>query len=1563
MSLKNITKKIIASTMALSIVFGNFSLCGLGIAKVIAEDSNIPETIIELENQKYVQYKETITQIQEGEESQGETNQEENKEEVNKEIAGVAIQSNLSIYSNFNQDTYLPTENVEMEIAMPSINGIFPEKANVVEAITKATTGEDSNKNINQNYDSNSGLLTISYQNIPNEEGAIYSNYVENAKDELKVIYTYPAEAYIENNGEVKLNYTLKTKISFKTESGNIISENENSIELIETENKGDLTTFGITDLKENIYKGFMYSNVQNKTSYDTEFKTVSTFGVLNTSLIEDSLTIELAESQFILNDEEKTKISSNGNIIYKSTKISKYDFDKMLGQDGYMEFYKDEEIIATVKYLEIGEQENKKLVVVYSQEDIIILEDNLETVIVEYDENITSLKVKMSKPILEGFIYFENQNTIKPADDYGCEIEKIKYICVDGIVNNYTHNTRIEILEPKIKISANLSNINFSTLQNNRTTLTINLDSTNISTKLFNRPVITVKLPEGVVGGKVSSPTIVNGNGLAINEENVKAENNIITIKLQGKQTSYDLTNVSGGASIVMDIENLDYRDILPTHADKIEVTCMQDNETVSTECNVNIVSKEGLLMISKLSNYNQKGETVTTMDSQIKTVEIESNMDKKEVVHTLNLVNNYDENLTNVQIIGGINYSNNDITSTFNAELSKQIQINDENAKVYYSTNVNANYDDETWQEEFTKDAKVFKIVFNNNNLQKAESKEIKTYINIPANLGVNQENYLKWNIVCNYKENTVQTGTTIGMLTEKKELEKNTIETQQVISTQEGNNVPVTVSVTPCITEEYVHSGQLVIYKIKVQNNGDQELQDLVLKNIIPENAIYTYKSIVGTHVEATKDRQTKLKEWKIEKLSAGEIQEYTIGLTMADVTAEQQIINNVQLNYNNQTISQESSLMLKPANIEVTLGTIADTWLSKGEVSYNTSDRVSYIIKVKNVTQESLSNININYVIPDGLEYTESGLAAYDEFEGYYIKEKIENSAFEYNIEKLEKDEEIYILVKCRVKELQEINGNNNIGTIVKARLGEDTYESNIKNINTSQAIYKINLTSNINEGQILKVGDTVTYTINIENIGTRSGTITLKDSIPTQIEVNKVEYGKDLESICTIVTSSQDIELALNLDAGEKETVKITGVVSEQEVEKTTNFELKNVAKIIVGDSEIVSNEVNLNLLVEVENNNVNNDNVDEENKEDNQNNGNNNQSNTQGSNNNANQENVQPITYTISGTAWLDQNKDGKKDENEKLQENVKVSLVNKDIGNYVLDTNGNIITTTTNNEGKYTFNNIAKGNYIVLFEFDTNTYTVTTYKKSNVNDEVNSDAILSTVKIDGTEKLVAVTDSINLDSNKENINIGLIENAIFDLSLDKKITNITVVNSKGTESYNYENGDTAKVDLVAKYMNGAEVTVTYKFTIKNEGEVVGYVNSLVDSLPSGLEFSSQLNENWYKGSDGNLYTTALSEKAIKPGENIEIELVLTKTMTEESTGVFTNNAKLEKISNLENIQEKEEAKENNQSSAMLIISIKTGTVIMYIGLTIACLAIICTGVYFIKKKILGKEI
>ena len=192
-------------------------------------------------------------------------------------------------------------------------------------------------------------------------------------------------------------------------------------------------------------------------------------------------------------------------------------------------------------------------------------------------------------------------------------------------------------------------------------------------------------------------------------------------------------------------------------------------------------------------------------------------------------------------------------------------------------------------------------------------------------------------------------------------------------------------------------------------------------------------------------------------------------------------------------------------------------------------------------------------------------------------------------------------------------------------------------------------------------------------------------------------------------------------------------------------------------------------------------------------------------------------------------------------------------------------------------------------------------------------------------------------------------------------MSIEKQISKIQTVNPQGTKTVEYENTKFAKVDLVAKYMNDTSVIVTYKFIIRNNGDVTGYVDSLQDNMPKGLSFSSELNKDWYVGSDGNLYTSALSGIAIEPGKQSEIELILTKETTDESTGTFTNNAMLANVSNIEALTES--TTENNKSSADLIVSIRTGSPFLYIGITLGSIAVVAVGTYLIKKKFLNEQI
>lgn len=1534
MSLKNILSKITASFIVMYMVFGNFMIAGIGMGKVIAENFKLPKTIIHYETVKFVNYDNVAGK-------------------------GVSVKSKLEIGQDIEkQENYQPIQKIELEITAPKINGQNPERVSIIKNNTLLTNGKN-NEEINQNYDSNSGLLSISYENKEN-----YSEYKENAKDEFEIIYIYPEVAYKESDLEEDLTIVCAVKANITYANGHKAEKNEN-FEVKSNQNiKGEiaeLTTVQTTD----IYKGFMYSNEQNKTNYETSYTQKEQIEIVNSGLL-DKLVINEDVSKYISKDKKEV----NANIEYKNTTIAENTFKKILGIDGYADIFVNGEKYATVRYNDADKNENRKYIVEY------VNGEKKETAgKVEFAERTNQIQIITSKPQTEGSLEVFHEKAIVGTNVKNVEelkaIKEIKVVTgikqttlqdktidenhqevitekqLENKITESKEEKIIELKEPTTQMQLLLDNYNLSTLSNNKIRMTIKLNDTNSSCKLFEKSNLEVTLPNNLVNAKLISAKSLYENGLKI--ESATIQDGKVVLKIDGKQTAYDTQNISGGVNIVLDLE-LDIENTTPTHKENLELSYKNVKETAE----INIVSKTGLLMLSEITGYDSKNNTLTTMDKNIQKVEIASEEKAKEVTQTLTLVNNYDQKIQQIQMIGRIGYTNQELVSTFDTALTQPIKANSKNVKVYYSNKKDASYDDENWQETYTKDAKSYKIVFDQNELNKMQTIEIKLYFELPMNIGYNQSTYMKTEMNYVYNEQKETSTTTVGMYTKAQELEKNKVKIQKDIVTKQGEIIPITLGVSPNITESRVHSKQLVSYKITVENHSKKDLKDLYLESIIPENAIYTYleekQDGIANYIETIQNQEMRQKTWKIETLKANSIQEYEVLLTMADVDQAQEIVHQVNLEAEGQNASVESKLTLKPALVIASLETKQDDVLN---MSYHKNDIVEYYIKVKNITSEKLKNAKVTYEIPQYLEYTEGGMGTFDEFNGYTITKQGEynyQNIFEYEIEQLKPNEEVIIVIRCKVKGLEN-NAEAKITSIANVILENDIYQTNIKKIEIEQAAFEVNLKVDTKGKEILSKDDSVIYTITAKNIGKRPAMFEIQDAIPNEIEVNQIDYHIDGKNRQSIVTSTQSINLTNTLQEGETLNVIITGKIKEIEVEEETELNVENVAKLVQGEDILLSNAVTFKMKPEwkKEENAKPNPKPDIPNED---------------TENKPSENPEEEKTYSIKGIAWLDSNKDGKRNHEEKLLTNMKATLIDAQKGEIVKEKDGKVKTSITDENDMYQFTDLPKGKYLVMFEFDVNQYTVTTYQKSGIYPTENSDVIMNKVKINGEEKLVAITDNLVIESeDKNNIDIGLIENAIFDLSLQKVISKVTVTNDQGTKTVEYENKNFVKTDLVAKYMNHTNVIITYRFIIKNEGDITGYVNQLVDDLPSGLEFSSDLNKEWYKGSDGKLYTTSFNEFAIRPGESSVIELVLTKKTTEDTTGTFSNKAEITQISNLEAIQENTPEKANNQSSADIVISIKTGSIMMYMRITLICILIIGAGAYLIKKKVLNKGI
>ena len=111
------------------------------------------------------------------------------------------------------------------------------------------------------------------------------------------------------------------------------------------------------------------------------------------------------------------------------------------------------------------------------------------------------------------------------------------------------------------------------------------------------------------------------------------------------------------------------------------------------------------------------------------------------------------------------------------------------------------------------------------------------------------------------------------------------------------------------------------------------------------------------------------------------------------------------------------------------------------------------------------------------------------------------------------------------------------------------------------------------------------------------------------------------------------------------------------------------------------------------------------------------------------------------LPASIGNYVWIDSDQDGLQDANESGLANVTVRLLN--------GTGGVISTTTTDGNGLYSFNNLTAGTYQVQFVTPTNYVLTTANAGLNLNDSIDSDAIVGT----GLTQQVTLTAGQNNDT------------------------------------------------------------------------------------------------------------------------------------------------------------------------------------------------------------------
>jgi len=326
-------------------------------------------------------------------------------------------------------------------------------------------------------------------------------------------------------------------------------------------------------------------------------------------------------------------------------------------------------------------------------------------------------------------------------------------------------------------------------------------------------------------------------------------------------------------------------------------------------------------------------------------------------------------------------------------------------------------------------------------------------------------------------------------------------------------------------------------------------------------------------------------------------------------------------------------------------------------------------------------------------------------------------------------------------------------------------------------------------------------------------------------------------------------------------------------------------------------------------------------------------------------------ENKEKTGNQMSGTAYIDTNNNQRFDEEDIVLAGVIANLYNS-------ETNELVATQITDILGRYEFKNLDEAIYYVKFNYDNSEYAISSERTKTLS--TNKSTILNMNNDTVTDNIVIGDKSI------AGIDIPLQNDDIFDMKLDAYVEKMTVQNSAEKTEYIPENKDLGKVDIDPELFSDTKVFIEYKIIIKNQGTIPGKVSKIVDYTPEGMEFDSSLNNNWYIEADGNIVTNILQNDEILPGETRELRLVLSKKLTEESTGLIYNSIEIASATNDRGMADIDsipgnKLNEDDLATANVIIGVKTGvtprkaTVMM---LMLVLLILITILVYkFIDKR------
>ena len=1437
----------------------------------------------------------------------------------------------------------LPIKSTQISLTAPQIENEYPESVTVIANNTSATNGDETGLYFTQDnwtYDNQTGKIEINVNNNPNN-GKI--SWKKNVLDEYIVTYIYSAEVYEQiKDTSVKLDFEVTVEISLYNDgTGTTVISNGIGEYSYKQKKLGELIDI-TTHATDSINKGYIYNNkeTEEENKKETDYMVSYKVNVAYADII-DKISIDQQIDAFTTETSENLTTISGTNYTYnKQLRVLESEFKKVLGENGSISILNGETVLATIT------------------KDTPVTDGYYTIDLTNY--NVNNIRIETSKPEKEGSLSIDIFKSIAKDIDYSKNqinnFTNIKTSVIgrayneDIAISEISGESLIKLEEPTQKASITSNKESLSTIiENTDVEIKATLENDSIDDVMYENPIVRINLPSNIESINIKEAKLYFDDELQIVESNLvdneDGTKSIVTT-LSGKQTKYN--NVAAKGATLSFIADITLNKLTPTTQTQIGLVVNNGDEAqtqTTASYNISYIAPTGVVTTNSIANYKPDADPIMSISGEEKEALIPTLAGAQNPTFTMNVINNYSYDLSNVVVLGRTPFAGNknpdtqeDLGSSMTLPLTSGITVSGTDASytVYYSENGEATRDLTStangWTTEVSDYSKIksYMIVFNNYTMQQGANFTLQYTANIPENLQYNMSAYGTYVV---YFNNLIR----------ETAIEDKAIATKVGVTT--GSGPVIDAKLESLMSGNSISSGNVLKYKLTVNNTGSEKA--VGLKARIPVDDSISYVEEDETRINGYTNSESVTyedgEEGKIIVIDIGDVDvQSSISkeiwlLTTASATEDKTF--NIKATVSNDKVSAETeSLTVK------VLKTFFETQISSNEDAIDVGDT----FRLRMLVKSSEEDLGLGDIIPD-----------------YQYKGERTNSVItfelpeELSIDNVTIDDEDKTSQVTTNNNMVSINlgtvGSNTMTIVVTFRgnnLGDEIYERSVTitpqikadgmdnaeimdsiNVTVNKPGLSITQTSNIPSIATIETAQRYTYTFTIKNLSnSQIHNITFEDKLPTELTYSGLDISVDNGSVSKLVDVSDDGTVSTNIAILEgKATATINLYVVANRTENDITISNKGViSQLDIGtiESNTLTNTIKKYTPSDI----------------------------------------VVPPTEEprqLTGNIWIDTNNDGIKDDEEPKSIDVEVLLLDNTSGNIAQDLNGNDLITKTDSNGDYAFSHVRQGRYTVIFFYDSANFSPTIYQKEGADQTRNSDALDKDVVYEGETRKAAVTEEILLtDVDMYNIDLGLIEDKKFDLRLDKIVKNLTVNNNSGTKTTQYNN-DLARIDIEAKDADSSTMVVEYTLRITNEGAVPGYAKRIADYIPDGLSFNSGLNTEWYEGADGVIYNTSLANTLINPGETKELTLILTTKITDNSFGMITNNAEIMEMSNDYGLQDIDSVAGNNStneddySTANIILGVKTGQVFIYVTLAFTLIAIIGVGTYIIKKKVL----